>query len=384
MMFSKKKMLRAITLCLIALLLMSAAPVSGLGESWSQMNQLLVKSDTWEQIVVSSRFSLGEAWPQATESGQTFTQVDFGAYPSIDGSTVAVPMAVEFARQHLGLSDADIHGFVAFSTTPAAYEHLIRRQPNGSAILVTQNAMMDDARPVDLFIGTEPSQEEQAMAEASGVQLTMKPVCFDAFVFIVHKDNPVNSLTVEQIQRIYTREFWYWTDVSEASEWAAAIAEWEDPYHNWEDWEESWLTIEPYQRNPGSGSQTVMENLVMKGKRLAGKGASGYFQNEMSALIEAIGGESSSTLAIGYTFKYYIDKLYQSEDIKVLAVNGVYPTAENVRSGAYPFSTSYYGVIRAGEEQETGGLFLDWMVSEEGQQCIRQAGYIPYLTLGDE
>jgi phosphate transport system substrate-binding protein len=350
---------------------MSAAPIPGIGESWSQMNQLLTKSGTWEPIVTESHFSLGEEIPQTTADGQTFTEMAFGSYPSIDGSTVVVPMAVEFARQHLNLSDADIQGFVAFSTTHAAYEHLIGRQPNGSAALVTKNAVMDEGQPVDLFIGTEPSQEEKALAEENGVQLVMKPVCYDAFVFIVHKSNPVDSLTLEQIQGIYTGEIRHWNQVGGVSEW--------------DEHEDDWETIMPFQRNPNSGSQTAMENLVMEGKTISGLGASGYYMFEMSDLIEAVGGDpSTAPVGIGYTFKYYIDRLYQNDHIKVLAVNGVYPSDENVRSGAYPFSTSYYGVIRAGEEAETGGLFLDWMASEEGQRCIRQAGYIPHMDLGDE
>jgi len=45
-------------------------------------------------------------------------------------------------------------------------------------------------------------------------------------------------------------------------------------------------------------------------------------------------------------------------------------------SGEYPLSVNYYGVIRKGEEAGPGGLFLDWIRSEEGQACVKQAGYI--------
>jgi phosphate transport system substrate-binding protein len=42
---------------------------------------------------------------------------------------------------------------------------------------------------------------------------------------------------------------------------------------------------------------------------------------------------------------------------------------------------NYYGVICGGEEEEIGGLFLDWMLSVEGQRCIKQAGYIPLFDV---
>lgn len=349
---------------MICILLAALFPIAGLSESWGQMNRLIEKSDTWEKIVSQSPFTLGERTEETTEDGRAYLVAGYGAYPSIDGSTVAVPMAVEFARQHLGLGEADIRGFVAFSTTHAAYEHLIRREANGAAMLLTENAMLDDTRPVDLLIGTEPSQEELALAAENGVTLVKKPVCYDAFVFIVHVNNPVDSLTLEQIQAIYTGEIDNWENVGGLAE-----------------------PILPYQRNPNSGSQTAMENMVMQGKRTSGKGAAGYYQFEMSDLVDAIGGAPSgeeAPLGIGYTFKYYIDELYQSDSIKVLAVDGVYPTEENVRSGAYPLSTHYYGVIREGDQDACGGQFLDWMLSMEGQACIRQAGYIPYLPAEDE
>lgn len=349
------------SLCL-ALFLAAALHTPALAESWSQMNQLLKKSENWKQIVENPPFALGWKSERTAPDGLPYQEMAYGTYPRIDGSTVALPMAVEFARQHLDLGEADIRGFVSFSTTHAAYELLIGREATGTAVLVTEGAVMEE-RPVDVFLGTEPSREELALAEEKGVRLVKEPLCWDAFVFIVHKSNPVDSLTLGQIQGIYTGEIRTWAEVGGAPE------------------EEIW----PYQRNPGSGSQTAMENLVMQGKRMSGRGASGYYLNEMSDLVEAIGGNSDpSSYSIGYTFKYYIDRLYTSESIKVLAVDGVYPTEENVRGGAYPFSTHYYGVIRAGEEDGVAGRFLKWMVSEEGQKCIEQAGYIPWMRVGEE
>lgn len=70
-------------------------------------------------------------------------------------------------------------------------------------------------------------------------------------------------------------------------------------------------------------------------------------------------------------------------DIKVLAIDGVSPTPENLRNGTYPLTITYYGVIRAEDEDNVGGRFLDWMVSEEGQRCIDQAGYVTVKDVSD-
>ena len=59
-------------------------------------------------------------------------------------------------------------------------------------------------------------------------------------------------------------------------------------------------------------------------------------------------------------------------------IDGIPADEANIRLGSYPLSTHYYGVIRGEDEFSSGGLFLNWMLSEEGQRSIRQAGYIPY------
>jgi phosphate transport system substrate-binding protein len=264
---------------------------------------------------------------------------------------------MEFARQHLLLPEEEVKGFSFLSTTHTAYEHLILREPNGSAMLPSQSAAMDEKHPVDLIIATEPSDEELALAAENGVTLVKKPVCFDAFVFITHKDNPVINLTVEQIQKIYTGEISNWKDVGGPDE-----------------------AILAYQRSKNSGSQTAMENLVMKGLTLSAAQPN-FVTGDMEGLVRRVGDYENGIGSIGYTYKFYIDTLYKSDDIKVLSINGVAPTPENLRNGTYPFTTNYYGVIRAGEEQAAGGLFLDWMLTEEGQKCIAQAGYIPMMEL---
>jgi phosphate transport system substrate-binding protein len=325
--------------------------------SWELINQTLTRPEDWKQIVTDSVFQLGEKTEIGSQGGQTLYEMKFGTYPSIDGSTVSVPMVMEFARQHLLLPEEELKGFSFLSTTHTAYEHLILREPNGSALLPSQNAAMDENHPVDILIATEPSDEELALAAQNGVTFVKKPVCFDAFVFIIHKDNPVDNLTVEQIQKIYTGEITNWRDLGGPDE-----------------------AILAYQRSKNSGSQTAMENLVMKGLPLAAAQPN-FVTGDMEGLVKRVGDYENGKGSIGYTYKFYIDTLYRSDDIKVLSVNNIAPAPENLRNGTYPFTTSYYGVIRAGEEQKAGGLFLDWMLSKEGQECIAQAGYIPMTEL---
>jgi len=319
--------------------------------SWGSINQEVSRDESWQRIVSDSPFKLGEI-TAVTEDGFTNNYCDKGTYPYIDGSTVCVPMAVEFARQHLGFEDLTANQFVQFSTTHYAYENLM----NPAATMENYVHYNIDAfikmGSTDLVIATEPSDEEIAQAEGLGITLKKAPVCYDAFVFITHKDNPVDSLTVEQIKKIYTGEITNWKEVGGRNE-----------------------KIRAFQREKNSGSQTAMENLVMGGsdmidpikvKIIAG----------MGGLVDAVAEYENEIASIGYTYRYYIDTLYKNDNIKTIAVNGIMPTDENIRSTAYPFTTNYYGVIRQGDEEKVGGRFLEWMLSDEGQKCIAQAGYI--------
>ncbi|MCL1796574.1 MAG: substrate-binding domain-containing protein [Clostridia bacterium] len=339
--------------CMLVVAVYAALPpVAAQAGSWQQINQDLGRPDGWRRIVEHSEFEFGGRTSLGQINGQEVFSIAFGDYPNIDGSTVAVPMAMEFARQHAGLSDEDVQGFVFFSTTHGAYENLIHRRPGGLTMIASQFAQMDDAQPVDLVIATEPSDDELALAQEHGVVLVTEPVCYDAFVFIVHKDNPIENLSVAELRSIYSGEVKSWKNFGGLDE-----------------------EIFAYQREPNSGSQTAMEKMVMEGRPMDGAQPIGIV-SEMGELIRCIGAYEDRAHSLGYTYLYYIDTLYKSDDIKVLSIDGVAPTPENIRSGAYPFTTNYYGVIRAGDKNAAGGRFLHWMLSEEGQRCIAQAGYI--------
>ena len=327
--------------------------------SFGNINQTIERSSDWRQIVTASPFQLGKksvkgSWnvPSGT---QDYYEIEYGTYPSIDGSTVALPLLAEFARQHLGFSDEYANEFIGVSTTHQAYVNLITRSPNQSAGMIrTETTFLDDTHPVDLIIATSASDEELNMAAQYGIKLIQKPVCYDAFVFITHIKNPVDSLTIEQIKGIYSGSITNWKEVGGND--APIIA---------------------YQREPNSGSQSGMLDLVMKDTPMLPPETVKVVEG-MGQLVDAVAEYKNNSASIGYTYKYYIDNLYKNENIKIIMIDSIPVEETSIRSGSYPFSTSYYGVIRSGDENDTGGRFLDWILSEEGQLCVKQAGYIPF------
>jgi phosphate transport system substrate-binding protein len=324
--------------------------------SWGSISATLDRPEGWRKIVSNSEFQLGGEfllgyWDIQNKKDPYYGR-RFGTYPNIDGSSVCVPLAVEFARQHLGLTDEQAREFVSFSKTPIAYEALIMRKNYGSSIFGNgaDRQLMDEDHPVDIILVTYPSDDELVLADRYGEPLAIEPICSDAFVFIVNKDNPVDSLTQDQVRGIYSGKITDWSEVGGD----------DGP-------------IMAFQREPDSGSQTGLEQLVMKGAPLATAPAA-MIVLSMEGLIETVAEYDNGKASIGYSYKYYVEQLYKNENVKILCIDGV----EASDTERYPLTVNYYGVIRANDgEESTGRRFLSWICSEEGQSCVRLAGYEP-------
>lgn len=342
-------MIKKLIALTLALLLFIPALYAETG-SWSQINQTIVRPEGWRKIVTHTDFPLGKKEKSAQYPG-IYVQ-HFGSYPSLDGSTVSVPLGMELARQHLDLEESDLNGFVTFSTTHSAYERLIHQKPNPDSAILSLNAAMEQDKSVNLILATEPSREEEAMAKQAGVELVKVPFCYDAFVFLVNAENPVDSLTADQIRGIYTGRFRAWNEVG-STESAA---------------------IEAYQRPPNSGSQTAMENMVMKGLRLAAA-KENYISDGMADIVQQVGNYDNGRYTLGYSYLFYVNRLFQQTGLKVLKVDGITPTQETMRAKLYPFTVRYYAVYRKGDSEAE--RFARWLTGEEGQLCVKQAGYIP-------
>lgn len=365
----KNKSIKIIPLCLVSVVFCfsynflcqwyeNIVYTSQIGESdrtssWDSINQMIDRDESWQKIVTDSEFTLGQITEGMNGYGERGYYCDKGTFPNVDGSTVCVPMAVEFARQHLNFDDHQSCNITSFSTTHWAYMNLFDKTDCGQVGFLYKDSFLNvTLGSVDLVLATHPSEEELKEAEAKGAGLILEPVCYDAFVFITHKDNPVESLTVQQIKDIYSGKIKNWKDVGGKNE-----------------------KIRAFQREANSGSQTAMEHLVMGGTNMIDPIEVTVIEG-MGELVEAVAEYENETASIGYTYRYYIDNLYKNDEIKTIAVEGVSPTDENIRSGAYPYTTNYYGVIRKEEENNVGGKFLRWILSEEGQKCVSQAGYI--------
>lgn len=186
----------------------------------------------------------------------------------------------------------------------------------------------------DLIFCAAPSEGQLEYAAQQGVELELVPIGREGFVFLVNKNNPVDSLTQEQLRSIFAGTYTNWNEAGGPDR-----------------------LINPLSRQEGSGSQTRMERF-MDGTPM-----------DKSPL--AIFGAS-----IGFSFRYYVEGIVQNGDVKMLAVDGVYPSAESIRDGSYPLTGTIYAIYRKNDANENIQLLLDWILSPEGQQLIEQSGYV--------
>jgi len=258
----------------------------------------------------------------------------------MDGATALYPIYAAFAQEVYPEGEYPYYeGPVQCGGTIDAYERLVKGE-------------------TDVIFVAAPSEAQLNMARIAGKEFHYTPVGKEAFVFFVNSENPVRSLTVEQIQGIYTGSIKNWKEVGGKRQ-----------------------SIRPYQRAENSGSQTSLQRLMAglpllepeKRDRIAG----------MGGIITEVASYRNHSNAIGFSFRFYSTEMVKNGDIRLLALNDVEPTKETIRDGSYPIASEFYAVtisdIGHPAPQESNpklAEFLDWVLSEQGQEIVEKTGYV--------
>ncbi|ENW8266064.1 TPA: PstS family phosphate ABC transporter substrate-binding protein [Salmonella enterica subsp. enterica serovar Strathcona] len=264
-------------------------------------------------------------------------------WPKVDGATALCPL---YASAYYALnvppknSSMGRDYTVPVSRTSEAYNRII----NGRA---------------DIIFVAQPSEGQKKSAADANVKLIYTPFAREAFVFIVNTNNPVNSLTEQQIRDIFSGKITRWSTIGGGGE-----------------------RIQVWPRPADSGSQTIMLAKVMKDTPMLPAKESTVI-DLMGGVIRKVADYQNTQPSIGYTFRYYATQMNKniSKNIKLLAVNGISPTVENIRNGSYPYIVDVYMVTREKTTVETQKM-VGWFLSPQGQQLVQDVGYVPlYNTL---
>lgn len=251
--------------------------------------------------------------------------------PIIDGATAAFPVYSAFVHAVYPNTTTLHDGVFEYNNTVGGYRKLAEKE-------------------TDIFLGAAPSKEQREYAEQCNTIFKYTQIGTEAFVFFVHKDNPIDSLTVDQIKGIYSGQITNWSEVGGADE-----------------------EIVAFQRNEGSGSQSMLIRFMGDTPIIAPE--TKEIQG-MSGIIEEVVDYQSKSGSIGFSFRYYVEGIIKNPDIKMIAIDGVAPTIENIKNSSYPIVTPVYAMTYENNPNPNVEVLINWILSDEGQYIIEQTGYV--------
>lgn len=255
-------------------------------------------------------------------------------YPSVDGSTVTIPLSEAVAATLTNQTIEEVRPYILHNKTHQAYLNLIDKK-------------------VDLIFVTGPSVEELELAKEAGVELEIIPIVSEGFVFLTHADNPVKNITSENLKDIYSGKITNWSELGGDD-----------------------VAIIPYQRPVNSGSQTGFLDMVMQGETPMDAPEEQVIA-EMGMLIDAVATYENTSSALGYSYYYFVVDMWGNDSVKLLEVDGFYPDNTTISSGDYPYTTAYYAVMRKDTPEDSNARkVVDYILSEEGQTLMEENGYV--------
>lgn len=309
-------------------------------------------------VLLLSALTLSVSCSKNEETFVGIEDISFENYPKVDGSTSARVLNVMVACKLLEVPYIWLPPGAVTEWTlnpirtelPEQYkdffwEHVKSSQTHGAFMnLIDGNA--------DIILTHRTiSPDEKVHADSIEVTLIETPIALDAFIFVVNKNNPVKSLTVNQVQKIYTGEITNWSQVGGNN-----------------------ASIKVFTRPRNSGSEEVLRELVMDGLEPAD-----FPESAIGGMSQVFGEILNNVDGICYTFNNYKDLQARVPDSEVpkLAINGISPNKNTVKNRSYPFISEVHVAIRSDLDHNTMAYKLyEWLQSENAKSTITECGFI--------
>ena len=251
------------------------------------------------------------------------------------GSDTIVNLALAWAEEY-----QTIHPEVRLSVTGGG---------SGTGIAALINGTVDIANA-----SRQIKAEERESALANGSEPVEFVIARDAIAVIVHLDNPVDHLTLQQISDIYSGKITNWSEVGGEDRPIVRLS-----------------------RETNSGTHVYFLEEVI---RLGEKENTTLFSRDTLLLpsSEGITAEiRQNPNAIGYDGLGYV-----TEEMKVIGVSQgpgedfIFPSQGTVNSGEYPIARDLY-MYTNGQPAGVVAEYLEWILSPEAQEIVKELGFVP-------
>lgn len=253
------------------------------------------------------------------------------------GSDTIVNLALAWAEEY-----QTIHPDIRLSVTGGG---------SGTGIAALINNTVDIANA-----SRQIKEEEIENARANGSEPVEFVIARDAIAVIVHLDNPVDYLTLQQISDIYSGKINNWSEVGGEDRPIVRLS-----------------------RETNSGTHVYFLEEVI---RLGQKENTTLFSRNTLLLpsSEGIGAEiRQNPNAIGYDGLGYV-----TEEMKVIGVAAdpdgeyIFPSQDTVNSGAYPIARDLY-MYTNGQPQGLVADYLAWILTPPAQEIVSELGFVPII-----
>ncbi|RJQ46971.1 MAG: phosphate ABC transporter substrate-binding protein [Gaiellales bacterium] len=279
----------------------------------------------WQFIIAAA---LALAALAAAITGCGGTTGDTGGMLQVKGSDTMVNLSQMWAEKYMEENPA-----AQIAVTGGGSGTGISAMINGTADLANSSRQMKD--------------EEVAEASSKGVEVEEHRVGLDGIAVIVHPDNPVKELSMQQLSDIFTGKITDWSQVGGGPGAIVLLS-----------------------RESNSGTHVFFKEHVMNDQEYSPQA---LLMPSSQAIFEETRNNAS---AIGY-----VGLGYAQSGVKALGVSkdgsaAVAPSVETVQSGTYPVSRPLY--IYSKKDASTQAVeFIDWIKGEEGQAVLLELDFVP-------
>ena len=224
-------------------------------------------------------------------------------------------------------------GALSESYMAANRDVTVNYNPTGSGAGIT--AVQEGT--CDIGLSSRALKDEE---KAAGLQETV--LAYDGIAIIVHTDNPVSDLTLEQIAQLYTGELTNWKDVGGNDAQVVLIG-----------------------REAASGTRDGFESIT-------GTKDKCQYRQELTSTGDVITTVSQNPDAIGYASLASI-----KDSVKALNVDGVTPSEASVKDGSYKVQRPFVLVTVEGKALSSAAQsFFDYATSADAADIIAKAGAV--------
>lgn len=285
--------------------------------------------------------------------------ISFENYPKVDGSTSSSVLSMMVACKLLRvpyhwmepgvMSEWTLHPVL--ENIPEQYRDFFGQRIKSSK---THGAFMNliDSEADIILTHRTISPDENSHAESVGVTLIETAIALDAFVFVVNKNNPVKTLTVDQVRKIYMGEITDWSQVGGKDE-----------------------TMKVFTRPRNSGSEEVFRELVMDGLEPID-----FPESAIGGMAQVFTEILAYQNAICYTFNNYknLQARVPDNEVPKIAINNIFPDEKTVKNRTYPFISEVHVAIRSDLDRNSMAYKLyEWLQSENAKSTIMECGFLP-------